>query len=97
MQKISDISELEAIYGLASGPPVDKVTDHLTPSYAAWIAQSRFCVLSTVGPKGPMAAHGATQTQWFMCRIAKPCCCPIGAAINGSIPCATSCATGELA
>ena len=52
MHKISDISELEAIYGLASGPPVDKVTDHLTPSYAAWIAQSRFCVLSTVGPEG---------------------------------------------
>lgn len=35
-----------------SPQPCGKVTPRLTPAYSAWIAASRFCILSTVGPEG---------------------------------------------
>ncbi|MBB5722915.1 hypothetical protein FHS72_002551 [Loktanella ponticola] len=50
--QISDIAALEALYGTPGKASILKVTDHLTPSYAAWIARSRLCILSTVGPDG---------------------------------------------
>ncbi len=50
--QISDIAALEALYGTPGKASILKVTDHLTPSYAAWIARSRLCILSTVGPAG---------------------------------------------
>ena len=31
---------------------VEQVADHLTAEYARWIAHSRFCILSTIGPDG---------------------------------------------
>lgn len=49
---ITDIATLESLYGSPGKPAVMKVTDHLTPAYAAWIARARFCVLTTVGPDG---------------------------------------------
>ena len=52
MAVVRDIAALEALYGTPGKPSLMKVTDHLTPSYAAWIARSRFCVLTTVGPNG---------------------------------------------
>ncbi|MEM8813979.1 MAG: MSMEG_1061 family FMN-dependent PPOX-type flavoprotein [Pseudomonadota bacterium] len=52
MQIISDVRRLEDLYG----PPVPlalaKVAAELTPWYREWIAQSRFMLLSTVGPDG---------------------------------------------
>ena len=51
-QHITDIAELEALYGAPAKMTVAKATSALTPAYAAWIKRSRFCVLTTVGPEG---------------------------------------------
>lgn len=52
MHKVQDIAGLEALYGQPPEAALIKVTDHLTPEYRGWIASSRFCVLSTIGPEG---------------------------------------------
>jgi len=52
MSTITDIAALEALYATPGKASLVKVTDHLTPAYHAWIARSRFCVVSTVGPNG---------------------------------------------
>jgi len=52
MEFIKDIPSLEALYGTPGQPSLRKVADHLTPLYSAWIARSRFVVLTTVGPGG---------------------------------------------
>ncbi len=52
MPKITSVAALEALYGLASPRSIEKVVTHLTPLYRRWIAASRFCILSTVGPEG---------------------------------------------
>ena len=52
MDTISDIAELEAIYGDAVPLSLTKVVDRMTPHYRTWIEASRFLVLSTVGPEG---------------------------------------------
>lgn len=53
MRKIDSIEALEALYQPKVGEAASaKVVDHLTPTYRAWIARARFCVLSTVGPEG---------------------------------------------
>ena len=52
METIESVAALEALYGTPSEAALVKVTDHLTPAYRDWIAQSRFVVLSTVGPEG---------------------------------------------
>ncbi|MDO6590783.1 pyridoxamine 5'-phosphate oxidase family protein [Loktanella sp. D2R18] len=49
---ISSIAALEALYGKPGKASLIKVADHLTPLYHKWIAASRFCVVSTVGPEG---------------------------------------------
>lgn len=49
---ITSLEDLHALYGTPAKPAVAKVTPRLTPSYAAFIAASRFCILSTVGPEG---------------------------------------------
>lgn len=49
---ITDVADLEALYGTPAKLTVAKVTDFLTPAYHAWIRRARFCVLSTVGPEG---------------------------------------------
>tara|TARA_R110002110_G_scaffold291177_3_gene505187 strand:+ start:74 stop:676 length:603 start_codon:yes stop_codon:yes gene_type:complete len=52
MGKVTDIAQLEALYGVPAKPSLTKVADHVTPLYAKWIAASRLCILSTVGPDG---------------------------------------------
>ena len=52
MDFIESITELEALYGTPGQASIRKVADHLTSLYAKWIAASRFCVLTTVGPNG---------------------------------------------
>ncbi|WP_054008910.1 MSMEG_1061 family FMN-dependent PPOX-type flavoprotein [Cypionkella psychrotolerans] len=49
---ITTLDDLHAHYGTPGKPALAKVTAHLTPAYAAFIAASRFCILSTVGPEG---------------------------------------------
>jgi len=49
---LSDITELEALYSAAMPTSLAKVVDRMTPEYRAWIAASKFCVLSTVGLDG---------------------------------------------
>ncbi len=56
MEFITDIAELEAIYGTPGEASVIKVMDHVTPGYRAWLARSRICILSTVGPEGTDAS-----------------------------------------
>ncbi len=52
MGRISNIQDLEALYGTPAEASMLKVAPHLTPLYRKWIMASRFCVLSTVGPEG---------------------------------------------
>jgi len=52
MRKIETIAALEALYDSPGEASLVKVTDRLTDSYRAWIARSRFVVISTVGPEG---------------------------------------------
>ncbi|SMP29455.1 pyridoxamine 5'-phosphate oxidase family protein [Shimia sagamensis] len=52
MQYVSDLAELEALYGQPASASVNKVAQKMTPLYRKWIMASRFCVLSTVGPEG---------------------------------------------
>ncbi len=52
MKYIENIKELTDLYGEPGQASLVKVARKLTPSYRKWIMQSRFCVLSTVGPEG---------------------------------------------
>jgi PPOX class probable FMN-dependent enzyme len=52
MDWITALDDLHAHYGTPKPPALRKVTPRLTPAYAAWIARSRFCILSTIGPEG---------------------------------------------
>ncbi len=52
MAAITEIAELEAIYGEPAQAAILKVTDHITPAYRRYIAASPFMALATVGPEG---------------------------------------------
>lgn len=52
MEYVTDIAELEALYGTPGSASLNKVAHQMTPLYRIWIMASRFCVLSTVGPDG---------------------------------------------
>lgn len=56
MKQISDLAELEALYGAPVPASLTKVAPSLTPLYRKWIDASRFLVLSTVGPEGTDAS-----------------------------------------
>ncbi len=56
MKPIETLQDLHALYGTPGDTALRKVADRLTPEYAAWIARSRFCILSTVGPEGTDAS-----------------------------------------
>jgi len=49
---ITDIAELEALYGAPNPRALTKVATSITPLYRRWIEASRFVILSTVGPDG---------------------------------------------
>lgn len=51
-EPITDIADLEALYGTPGAPSLRKVARRMTPLYRDWIIASKFCVLSTVGPDG---------------------------------------------
>lgn len=52
MDWIKDAADLEAHYGSPGAASLRKVVTRLTPLTRQWIAASRYCVLSTVGPDG---------------------------------------------
>lgn len=52
MEWITDLDSLHSHYGVPKPPALRKVTARLTPAYRSFIAASRFCILSTVGPEG---------------------------------------------
>jgi hypothetical protein len=78
MDYVEDIAALEALYGMPSEAATRKVSDQLLPLHAKWIAASRFCVLSTIGPDGtdgsprgddgpvvtPLDAHTLVMPDW---------------------------------
>ena len=49
---VTSEAELEAIYGLPSGPAVIKEIDHISAHYRRFIEASPFVVLATAGPEG---------------------------------------------
>ncbi len=53
---IDTIEALDAIYGTPLDTAVAKVAERMVPIYREWIAASRFCILSTVGPEGTDAS-----------------------------------------
>jgi uncharacterized protein len=52
MDFIRDVEALEMLYGVPGQASLVKVARQMTPAYRSWIAQSKFCILSTVGPEG---------------------------------------------
>lgn len=52
MTEITNVADLEALYGTAVSRSLTKVATRITPHYARWITAARFCVLTTVGPEG---------------------------------------------
>lgn len=73
---VTDIAQLEAIYGAPGEASLIKVADRLTPHYRKWIAASRFCVLTTVGPEGvdgsPRGDDGPVVTELDSKTLAMP-------------------------
>lgn len=51
-QQITTLAELEALYGLPSGPAVIKEVDFITEHYRAFIENAPFVVVATNGPEG---------------------------------------------
>ncbi|MFW8635776.1 pyridoxamine 5'-phosphate oxidase family protein [Cribrihabitans pelagius] len=56
MEYISNLDELEALYGEPGAPSLRKVAARMTPAYREWILASKLCVLATVGPEGTDAS-----------------------------------------
>lgn len=56
MEFMTSVEELSAYYGTPGQASLVKVARRMTPAYRAWIARSRFCVLTTVGPEGTDAS-----------------------------------------
>jgi len=52
MNRIDTIEQLEGIYGEPAQASLVKVTDYITPHYAAFIEASPFVALATAGPEG---------------------------------------------
>ncbi|MEM0950127.1 MAG: pyridoxamine 5'-phosphate oxidase family protein [Pseudomonadota bacterium] len=52
MAVVTELATLESLYGETNPKSLLKVSPTLTPCYRAWIAASRFAVLSTIGPEG---------------------------------------------
>ncbi|THB84964.1 pyridoxamine 5'-phosphate oxidase family protein, partial [Pantoea allii] len=49
---ITELTELERLYGTVARPSIAKVTDHIHPVYRPFIAASPFVALATSGPEG---------------------------------------------
>jgi PPOX class probable FMN-dependent enzyme, DR_2398 family len=56
IKPVTDISELEMLYGEAGPAATEKVACRMTPEFRLWLERCRFCILSTVGPEGTDAS-----------------------------------------
>ncbi|MCB2116493.1 MAG: pyridoxamine 5'-phosphate oxidase family protein [Rhodobacteraceae bacterium] len=56
MEFLDTLDALHAHYGTPGEASLVKVARRMTPAYRAWIARSRLCILSTVGPEGTDAS-----------------------------------------
>ncbi|MEO0359115.1 MAG: pyridoxamine 5'-phosphate oxidase family protein [Pseudomonadota bacterium] len=56
MSWVMSLDQLDQLYGQPGDASLIKVAAQITPEYGAWIAASRLCVLSTVGPDGTDAS-----------------------------------------
>lgn len=56
MDYINSIDKLEALYDTPGEASIIKVVDKITPGYRKWINQSKFCIISSVGPEGTDAS-----------------------------------------
>ena len=56
LAKRIDWVSLEALYGAPGPAATQKVARRVTPEFRIWLARSRFCILSTVGPEGTDAS-----------------------------------------
>ena len=76
MKTIDDISELESLYGTPPSAAISKVAKRMTPLYRKWIAASRLCILTTVGPDGtdgsPRGDDGPVVTELDPGTLAMP-------------------------
>jgi uncharacterized protein len=76
MQFVETLADLEALYGSPSQAARVKVTPVLLPAYSAFIARSRFCILSTVGAEGtdasPRGDDGPVVAQLDPATLAMP-------------------------
>ena len=50
--QVTNVEQLEALYGLPAGAAVLKEIDHISPEYRTFIEASPFFALSTCGPEG---------------------------------------------
>lgn len=50
--RITDLSELEALYGAVARPSIAKVVDHIHPVYRPFIEAAPFAMIATVGENG---------------------------------------------
>lgn len=76
MQYVENIADLEEIYGAPGQASVVKVVPQMTPLYRQWIAQSKLCILSTVGSDGtdasPRGDDGPTFREIDVHTLAMP-------------------------
>ncbi|MCT8158962.1 pyridoxamine 5'-phosphate oxidase family protein [Pseudoruegeria sp. SHC-113] len=76
MARIETLEALEALYGTPGEASLVKVARRMTPGYRAFIAQSRFCTLTTVGPEGtdcsPRGDDGPVVTELDPGTLAMP-------------------------
>lgn len=76
MTPIRDLEALHSLYGTAGDAATRKVTNHLGPSYRAYLQRARFCILTTVGPEGtdgsPRGDDGPVVTILDAATLAMP-------------------------
>ena len=74
LPKVSDISELEALYGVPAKASLIKVRDFVTPLHATLIAASRACVsLRRLAPRARMPARVGMMERWRGRRTLETC------------------------
>ena len=76
MEWITTLADLHAQYGTPGQASTVKVTDHLIPTYRAYLERARFCVLTTAGPEGtdgsPRGDEGPVVTALDSRTLAMP-------------------------